>query len=279
MDNYIDPSEVCQSSNFSSLEQVCAGCNFDGSNEQYENWISSNCPLVYSSYFFDNNNTYSPQNSNIARELANSLLTKYQQYNPITDSSDSDFNPFQNVLHSFCNEYGIYPGVCQNYLTNKYCTDSITSDSGSNYISWCGCDYRRGDSCSSACNSSNTIKRVNTLTGQVSLCDKNICIIDNISVTIANSNTQGVTINQICPTCVSDCICLIENVDTEGSDIDINQYCGSQVICYNEDSDGNITEVQCPQPNSISRNVGIIAIVVIILFVALVIVLVVVMRK
>lgn len=269
---YLDPSQVCTSNEYSNTDRLCGGCNFDGSDTQYNAWVTGNCPSYFAEQFYGPQGQYNFNASQQARLLANSLLTNYEKFNHISPPDSPNFNQFQDVLHRFCGSYGISPGVCQNYLTNVLCTQPIDSTSGANYISWCGCAAQRGSECSAGCNTSDTIKRVDVSDGNVELCTKNICVINGVSVTVANSNTQGVTINQICPGCVANCVCIIEDVEVVGTNLNINQQCGPERICYSQSSDGTITQVQCPRSGGLLSSTFVVFVVFIVILVVVAII-------
>lgn len=265
-DNYINPSGLCSTLDSNTIDYTCSGCRFDGSDDQYDFWISSNCPAFYSSLLYDAGK-YNRNQIEKAQLYTNNLLESYTNYNPITSPDNESFNDFQQSLYYLCTNYGLTPGVCQNWLYNQYCLDEVTSSSSSEYTKWCGCmsPHKNFENvpCSSSCNTSGSIKPVNVLDGIPIFCKEPICYIDGISVNVVGSSSTT-TINQICPQCISNCICVIEDIDVD-SDININQYCGSERLCYTN-IDDVLTQVPCSNPSRRIVLVIGIAIILLVLF-------------
>lgn len=126
---------------------------------------------------------------------------------------------FQEWVYSVCKQY---PGLCGNILKNTIC-NNFTQDDLLNdpyKLQWCGCylskesytDYVDSlgvsQECSPFCNRPEVIPLVDPDTGNPKYCNQSVCIIDDVTITLAKSTleSQGVgggnlNFNQICNSC------------------------------------------------------------------------------
>lgn len=182
------------------------------------------------------------------RELMNAVFDHYQEngYNIGTLPGFAGYNPFQDYLYDkICCPYN---GACSSAL------ESTCSQYSSNRLSlnptlaqWCGCHlspdeyeaysikYNISPQCTPMCNRAGTIP-ITGINGDPINCEQNICMIDNFTLNIVNSQVGGgIEFNQVCGSCAGgDCSCIVENTtfDVEnstigGSFIPVNVGCGS----------------------------------------------------
>lgn len=178
-----------------------------------------------------------------------------------------DYDPFQDYLrNAVCCPY---PGVCDSGLKNR-CADVSAQRLSLNptLAQWCGCHlspevyqeytrrYNITPECTPMCNRDGAVAQVG-VNGQPVQCRQDICLIDNISVNLINSELGGgVQFNQICGTCPNgQCSCVVADnaVSVINSQlqnfIPVQQGCGN-LLCSqaNPDPDGPETiPVPCNQ--------------------------------
>jgi hypothetical protein len=275
MSGYLDPTGVCSTLSRDDPLWTCAGCNL-GSVSSYNEWLSLNCPLQFRPLYSQpiGSSAY-PQLSgeNTARLYANNLLETY------FDSGVDD--AFEDVLHRFCNNPSINPGICQNYLQYKKCPQYSYNDLNSDEADWCGCFvmppeddqqiYGENVACYPLCHQTSTIQLVDS-NNRLIQCDNQVCIIDGVTVNITDSRTGDVNFNQICPGCSGNCSCTINDVDVVGANLNINQYCGPNTKCW-KTINGELVQVACGSGEWIDKWLLwiVIAIVIIVVFIVLMI--------
>jgi hypothetical protein len=228
----------------------------------------------------------SQANINWAQLLMNKVFTKYQALGYVIPSTidQAGYSNFQRFLHDYvcCR----YPIICQQSLTASCRDQTLTAISVDDQLSsWCGCylpeaqyekyinDYRVNKSCVPTCNQSDSIKLVD-ITNEPITCPQDVCIIDDVTVNIANSNAGNVNINQICGNCTGDCNCLVQDttVLVNGSnvgDINITTACG-KITCV--DAQGNTYE--CGAVKSGGWWILAILLVFVIIFIIIVVILI-----
>jgi len=154
------------------------------------------------------------------------------------------------------------PGVCQDGL-NKICETSTINDMKLNSLlaQWCGChmandqyeEYSRNfnipKQCSSTCNRYGAIPLVGIGNEAVS-CDQNICLIDDINISIVNTQVGGgINFNQFCNNCAGKaCTCVVSGTSVTISDSSI----GGNVIPGLQ----TCGEFNCRQKNPSTSGVG-----------------------
>ena len=143
-------------------------------------------------------------------------------------------DPLDNVGITFTNICSKNPELCAEGLS-LMCS-SVNAETVSRrplLLKWCGCyldssQYQKYESlgvtrqCSPLCNVPQVIPLASVMAGslsgrQLSPCDQTVCIIDNVSVTIANSlGANNVTLSQVCastsPDVSASCIMTDDNV-------------------------------------------------------------------
>ncbi len=186
-----------------------------------------------------------------AQTVINGALKHYLENGFVVGSlpGSRTYNTFQDVL--FSNVCCPYAGVCQAGLSvacSVYNADMISRNPLA--AQWCGChlqaseyesysaNYNIPPQCTPLCNVSGTIPIVG-INGNPVLCEQNICIIDNTTVNIANSQTGGgLNFNQICN---SDCGSMPCSCIVNGTTIDIdNSIIGGTVIGNSDGLNGGV---------------------------------------
>lgn len=202
------------------------------------------------------------------QSLVRKAMEKYQKQGFVIGSEPGTptWSVWQDVLYEkVCCPY---PSLCQPGL-GSICKNNTTEKISKSIEStkWCGChmpaaEYEEYSSkfnippqCSPLCNKPGVIPIASGSLLPV-LCKQNICVIDNITANIANTNVGGITsISQICGNCKSgQCACTISNSDfvlnntTIGGNANIiSQQCGTMNCLQNNTMEGgpdNIT-VDC----------------------------------
>lgn len=266
--SYLDPSGICDSLTSSDPMWVCSGCEARVTGS-YSSWLRSNCPLEYQQVYRQVNGVEQ------AQTYANNLLDGY--FNSNSDTG------FQEVLHQFCNNPGINPGVCQNYITYKKCVNVPYDTMTAEQADWCGCIvmpsladqelYGTNIACYPLCHLTDTIQLVDE-DGIPIQCNNQVCVIDDVSINVTESKVGDVTINSICPGCTGNCNCVINNVDVSGVDLDINQYCGPNTSCYITRG-SELVQVPCTPSRRVFDNIWILLLVIIIVIISIVVILIV----
>ncbi len=153
-------------------------------------------------------------------------------------------------------------GLCLQY--NK---DSAYGNS--NVANFCGCHlpdniyaiysslYGIDKSCDPLCARKTTIQET-YYNGKQRICLSNVCIIDNINITLTNSSNGEINFYQACGGCSfsNQCNCYITNVDinlasSSLGDVKFEQVCKGNLDCYGETETG-IQKINC---NSSSSNI------------------------
>jgi hypothetical protein len=223
--------------------------------------------------------------------LVQTMIANYKKDHKFpAEANDAQYTKIQDVIHYICDQM---PGACDTSLT-AVCT-TVTRSSLADHpqnASFCGCfmapseyniynQYIPSDAkCDPLCARENVIKlgkkAASGSQGQPDLCNSNICIIDNLSIQLAQSSVggKGVTINQICGGCssaqngssntvvgssslsvsnTSSCQCYFQNVNISsvsssiGGGVAVSQLCGNSPSCASSDpaNPGKSVPVNC----------------------------------
>lgn len=305
-----------------------------GSGTQLFNyWLENNCPSAYAQAINTTPGGLLEYNATSQAEVQQKVVELFNTYfitNTITDDvTSTSYNNFQNSLLSLCINPTL-PGICTQFL-NQYC-GQYTREQANNspiLIDFCGCyvppdptylQYTLGSpecnegvsGCTSGCTAGNTgctgqpacdplchramtSQKANNDTGFIITCPQTICVIDDVTINITESDVPGgINFNTVCSGCGGasggdGCLCIVSGTNVSatmsqiGIGVNFNQFCGSNSVCIVEDSAGNIiSEGACTQINpanipvssfSSIPNIGIviliILVVIIILFVAI----------
>lgn len=150
------------------------------------------------------------------------------------------YNQFQDYLYSICCQV---PIICQNSLNNSCSIYSAKRLSvNPDATNWCGCylpnseyasyveDYQVNKECTPMCNRISTIPNVNGA-NQPLLCTQDVCIIDDVTINLSNSNLDGnANISQVCGNCsgtvssTSTCSCILSNNTLDGAQTNIDGF-------------------------------------------------------
>lgn len=253
-------------------ELACFGFTTSGSNLT-TTWQLNDCPSILAGVLNklpDSTIGYNYTNLPRAQDDVQQLFCQYLSTNILTDSTtDPQYNPFQNTLLSLCNDPRL-PGVCDKALSSRVCTGVTRSQAttGRVYADFCGCyvppdpnyvSATGNTACDPLCHRVSTVQRSNPLTGQLTTCSNNICVIDNVSITVNQSDVaNGVNFDQVCGGCNEPnhpCECIISGVDvtttmsTVGLGSQYSQLCGPNSQCLQINDDNTVTQIDCAAAN------------------------------
>lgn len=285
-------------------------------------WLENDCPTIYFQAINTTNGDfkYNPNCQLLVQENVFNLFQNYLTTNKITDNVISpDFNNFQNTLLDLCIDKRL-PGVCTKFL-ESFCSN-FTREQVNNspiLINFCGCytppdpnylKYTLGTkgcldgsnckictdkdsncvpqpACDPLCNRALTSQRVHQPTGNFITCSQNICVIDDVTISIIGSETGNINFNSVCSNCDKNgCLCIISGVNISntmskiGVGDDFNQFCGPNSVCLVKDSNGNIiSQEECKNVGSINisvptffhLNIGLVIIIASVLIISLII--------
>lgn len=239
-------------------------------------WCNNDCIATYSSLLNtapDGSLGYNSSNLGRVQNDVSTLFSSYLQTYDITSSvTDPRYNPFQEVLLGMCRDPRL-PGACDQFLSTQFCIGLSREEMGSDttLAAFCGCyapadtlylPYTEDKACDPLCHRAQTVQLADPGTGEIERCSNSICVIDDVTINIANSTVGGVNFTQICGGCgttgasgatgpPATCECIISGVNlTEtlssiGVGNQFNQLCGPDSVCLQLGSDGSATPVPC----------------------------------
>ena len=276
------------------LEDYCTGANLAKNDTSWQNnWLGDNSICRRNIY----RNLYSdvpaiacqkiilpqpgiPVNTegyNYAQDLMDVMIKKYiSQGGDLgsNESSEANIN-LNNTIYEMCNNT---PGLCNKSLFN-YCS-TVTNNTlirNPSYLKWCGCFmspenytkytelYEINRECTPTCNMQGVIHLSNPDGTEFKTCSQTTCIIDDISINIANSTADKISFNQLCNSCAAatggHCNCTITGgtfdiINSKTGNININEQCTGNSICYAEskNADGTLTNIRVPCTGDISMD-------------------------
>lgn len=239
-----------------------------------------------------------PTSSGIAwgREMLTAVYNKLKANGvsitaPASTGADQPF--ISEFLYPVCAKN---PYLCQDFLREECgAVDPADFLTNENLWRWCGCymddsryknytdNYGVVKQCTPYCNAPNTIPLTDGLTTQPLYCQDNVCIMDDISITLAKSRFQGTSNNlnfsQICSGCGSgynggtvnegnfnttgnstlnnvttnSCNCIISNFTLNtlnttitGDGINLSEACNGKSTCYNTVTNSDGTQTATP---------------------------------
>lgn len=236
-----------------------------------------------------------PQDLRWAQLLMNAVLAKYrrQGYTIPSPVNSPGYSLFQQYLKNYvcCR----YPIVCQQGLEascRNLDIDTVSSDI--ELADWCGCymansqyeeyvdNFGVNKTCTPPCNRNSSIKQVNIDNSYIP-CTQGVCIIDDVTINIANSSGGEINFEQFCTGCGQvegdglssggNCSCIINDATIEVAnsrfgEISIQNKCGT-IQC--SDQEGNVRDCQQESISTFWWNVAyiIIAIIIVLLFIIL----------
>jgi hypothetical protein len=219
------------------------------------------------------------EQSNIdnAKLLVEQLLKKYNElgYNVLSQPGESNAEPvgpggtlFSNNLFNICKSY---PYLCSDNLYNNICKNVTTKQmtlSNNLFRNWCGCNMQDSEyeeyskisidkTCTPFCNS-NTVIPLGELANNNITCPQNICIIDNVTISILETSGGSINISNVCSGCYGKnnfCQCEIGDITIDtansklkqisGGTISLNNSCNSIPKCFRTNTLGEKIEVPC----------------------------------
>lgn len=183
------------------------------------------------------------------------------------------YTPAQDALLTICVDESV-AGIC-NKAQAAMCTTCTRTDvvQYKPVLQFCGCFVPADPltiqndvppECDPLCAQAQIIKKADASTGNPTICNRTVCVINDISITATNSILQTVSFTQVCPECIaaigspdqsSSCLCIIDaSIPGIGKTLSIdnpltfNQYCGPQSICTQVDNTaGTIKQVPCAE--------------------------------
>jgi hypothetical protein len=208
---------------------------------------------------FENDNLYGFK---WAENLFKQMFNRYSSYGGTL--TNGTVNHLNSMIWEICSKY---PGICKSSLL-KYCvniTPTIINRNPS-LLKWCGCympstEYSKytnlyliKQECTPYCDQNNIISLVESDNKTIKKCKQNICLIDDISIQLAYSQTSGnIIFSQICPSCLNNTICkciltgtTMTILDSQIAELKISQECGDSSICYRRDENGDLTSDVIP---------------------------------
>lgn len=280
---------TCNPGDFQCIINNCSGGIGSGT-QLFNYWLENNCPAAYAQAINTNPNGILEYNPNAQQVVQGKIVELFDTYfitNQLTDDvTSTSFNNFQTTLLSLCTDPTL-PGVCTEFL-NGYCSQ-FSRDQANNsptLINFCGCyvppdpiflQYTLGSpecnlgitGCTAGCTAGNTgctgqpacdplchraltSQKSNVQNGMLITCPQNICVIDNVTINVTESEVPGgINFNTVCSGCggatgADGCLCIVSGVNISattgqiGIGTNFNQFCSGSSVCVVEDSSGNI---------------------------------------
>ena len=182
-----------------------------------------------------------------AQITLNEAVTKYEEQGFKFNASPDQpgYTPFTDAVLNVCCQN---PGLCQGFLRNQcreYSSDAISKSSTLRRM--CGChmnplnyqvystEYNIPQQCSPLCNTVDAVQ-LSGVSGEPIMCDQNVCIIDNTSLTVQGSTIGGdIKFEQICGSStpgsvsctVTDDVISVLNSEIGGDLIPVLNKCGT----------------------------------------------------
>lgn len=257
----------------SFARDICAGKTGLGIGQLQTLWTGNLiCWNAFDDLIFQLNSRPGYNASNFAslNEYFTYLMNYYlEQGYSITQPGDSQYNVFQQVLQTACSKY---PGACDAFLS-QWCKTNTNVDLASKntgLMDFCGCYLDYGTTfgletqCQPLCHRVSTIK-LPDLEGSYLECNSNVCVIDNVSINAARTDNRqtNVSFTQVCSCPEGLCKCIISNTNLYGlvGNVNFNQACNSNSVCYTVSDNPNQPPIQIPCPTVItpedSSSVGV----------------------
>ena len=237
-------------------------CNLFGNcnNLNYEG-IKNNCNILPPV-------PYSVDNLNWAKNLLLNIVNSYKNlgYELGSSPDNKTYNSFQNdIFNNICCPYS---AVCQDILRGlcKYKTFKQLNINPF-LVSWCGChlsseSYEKytniglSRECTPYCHNKQTIPLNDSKLNPI-LCEQNICVIDDNTIRLINSQSNDLNINltNICGSCSGNgsCQCYLDkndiaiaNSNLKNSNINLTNLCSNYVCQIDNPSDNGPSKIPVP---------------------------------
>jgi len=175
--------------------------------------------------------------------------------------------PFQDYLYGLCMDL---PQACETAL-NRWCSEYDRTTVGP-LANFCGChllpfvyapysnQYAIEKDCDPLCARLTTIPYVNE-NGIIQICHSNICIIDDVTLTLVDTDVGDINFIQACGGCTgtATCRCSISDVtlgavESTLGDINLSEQCLGGLTCYQTGVNGEPIRVDCDTNTPITED-------------------------
>ena len=185
-----------------------------------------------------------------ARALLSEIISELESRGFVIPSrvGDPTYTPFQDTFIAMSRSApGIVTGVLKNNICNGFTAENIIYDRTLTQL--CGChladeQYERYTNvygipieCTPTCTIAGAVPVINEDNYTIRKCDQDVCVIDNINITLGNNNSD-VNFSQVCGGCGpnASCRCFISGstIDAKNGvigDINFSQACGNNSVC------------------------------------------------
>lgn len=188
-----------------------------------------------------------------ARSIISKIVSELEARGKIIPSriGDPTYTPFQETFLVMARTVpGIVADALKDTVCNGYTAETIIYDQTLTRL--CGCyladdQYSRytdvygvPKECTPTCTVAGAVRVINEDGYTIRNCDQDVCVIDNINITLGNNNSD-VNFSQVCGGCGPDasCRCFISGYTIDASsgligNIDFSQSCGGETVCTDD---------------------------------------------
>nr|WIL04099.1 putative membrane protein [Cedratvirus lena] len=209
------------------------------------------------------------QSRDFMRSVFSNLITRGYLLGSAPNSRT--FNSIEFSLYNVCKNV---PGVCSSYLQDFCSTyNGQTILNNPALAKWCGCylpeeeyaryvnEYSVNKECTPYCIRQESVPLANPAGNSPLTCAQNVCILDNVAITLQNSSVRGgANFSQICGDCGQGgrCSCVTSNinltlVNSEVQGIDFTQNCSAQTSRCTRRVGSVELEVPCQTGDSVEQ--------------------------
>jgi len=254
------------------VTDVCVMNSYTGTQDQ---WMGPGKPC----YDF----VAQASDDSIASPILGAAFTIYKDHSKSIDQPNNVHT--QKYLGSLLDLCKMYPGACEKHLNDlcqvKYDGSPLTrqdivkaydtafgNKNNQNLIAACAChlpedqyteyvkegiDINSTNACDPLCKLPGAIPRTTCVGSSCSpaQCHQNVCIIDDVTIDVINSNVGDISFNLACGGCSEPggCLCIFDNIDVLSqssniSGINFNTNCGSCAV--SDPITGMTKQVACP---------------------------------
>ena len=209
-----------------------------------------------------------------AQDLMSAMIARYGEDGGRLDVRESGQGNDQlnSLIWQICSTN---PGLCQRALY-RYCANTTvdTLTRNPSILPWCGCYmppeqyakytdlYQISRECTPTCNIKGVVPLPSDTGVGTKTCKQTTCVIDDISIAIAQSQVSGgISFSQLCSSCqaaiegsgTGTCQCVITGgtfriIDAQIGNISVSQQCGANATCYQQVTrpDGTMQTIKVP---------------------------------
>lgn len=258
----------------------CTGDNASSFNDWTAVWANDYCYNTFDDIIYttpDGKRQFNPQGLISAQNNWNVIFNNYIRWgNNIGSPGDPGYNAFQQTLQNTCARL---PGACDIALQTKICANLTREQIANNLgiLQLCGCFAapESGNPCASLTSNSARLQcaastsgfqtcipqcdtlctqggvvRLSNGIGGTCICQTDVCVINDVSITATNTSTGGNSFSQVCGACGDNgCTCIISgiSISTLGSSVGLtsanfNQQCNSNSRCYVSSTAGSLSD-------------------------------------